>query len=82
MICFCWFLFGLCLYCVFMICGYYGGGGSSYMGFPGGSDREEFTCDAGDLGTLPGLGRYTGDGNGNPLQYSCLEKSMDIKVEL
>ena len=40
--------------------------------FPGGSD-----CNAGDLGSIPGLGRSPGEGNGNPFQYSCLENSMD-----
>ena len=37
----------------------------------------ESACSAGDLGSIPGLGRYPGDRNGNPLQYSCLENSMD-----
>ena len=41
------------------------------------SDGEEFACSAGDLGLIPGLGRSPGEGNGNPLQYSCLENSMD-----
>ena len=45
--------------------------------FPGGSDGEESACNAGDLGSIPGLGRSHGEGNGNPLQYSCLENSMD-----
>ena len=45
--------------------------------FPGGSDRKESTCNAGDLGLIPGSGRYLGEGNSNPLQYSCLENSMD-----
>ena len=43
------------------------------MGFPGGSDGKEFTCNVGDLGLIPGLGRSLGGGHGNPLQYSCLE---------
>ena len=42
-------------------------------GFPGGSDGEEFTCNAGDLDSIPGLGRSPGGGHGNPLQHSCLE---------
>ena len=42
-------------------------------GFPGGSDGKESTCNAGDLGLIPGLGRSPGEANGNPLQYSCLE---------
>ena len=46
------------------------------MGFPGGLDDEESTRHAGDLGPIPGLGRSPGEGNGNPLQYSCLENSM------
>ena len=43
------------------------------MGFPGGSDSKESTCNAGDMGSVPGLGRSPGEGHGNPLQYSCLE---------
>ena len=46
-------------------------------GFPGGSDGKESTFNAGDLGVIPGLGRSPGEGNGYPLQYSCLENSMD-----
>ena len=42
-------------------------------GFPGGSDGKEPACNAGDLGSVLGLGRYAGGGHGNPLQYSCLE---------
>ena len=41
--------------------------------FPGGSDDKESTCNAGDLDSIPGLGRSPGRGHGNPLQYSCLE---------
>ena len=48
-----------------------------YMGFPGGSDSKASVCNAGNLGLIPGLGRSPGEGNGNPLQYSCLENSMD-----
>ena len=40
------------------------------MGFPGGSDRKESACSAGDLGLIPGLGRSPGEGKGYPLQYS------------
>ena len=47
------------------------------MGFPGGSDSEEAACNAGDLSSTPGLGISPGEGSGNPLQYSCLENSMD-----
>ena len=43
------------------------------MGFPGGSDGKESAYSAGDLGSIPGLGRSSGGGHGNPLQYSCLE---------
>ena len=46
-------------------------------GFYGGSDGKETACNAGDLGSIPGSGRPPGVGNGNPLQYSCLENSMD-----
>ena len=49
-------------------------------GFPGGSDGKESACDAGDLDSIPGLGRSTGEGNGYPLQYSCPENSMDTRV--
>ena len=44
-------------------------------GFPGGSDGKEPTSSAEDLGLIPGLGKSPGEGNGNPLQYSCLENS-------
>ena len=47
------------------------------MGFPGGSDNKQSACSAGDLGSIPGLGRYPGEENGNPLQYSCLNNPMD-----
>ena len=49
-------------------------------GFPGGSDGKASTCNAGDLGLIPGLGRSPGEGNGNPLQYSCLENPMDRRA--
>ena len=42
-----------------------------------GSDSKESACNEGDLGSIPGSGRSPGEGNGNPLQYSCLENSMD-----
>ena len=45
--------------------------------FPGSSDGKASACDAGDLGSVPGLRRSPGEGNGNPLQYSCLENPMD-----
>ena len=50
------------------------------MGFPSGSVVKNLPAnvgDAGDLGSIPGLRRSPGEGNGNPLQYSCLENSMD-----
>ena len=47
------------------------------MGFPGVSEGKEFACNAGDLGLIPGWGRSHGEGNGHPLQCSCLENSMD-----
>ena len=47
------------------------------MDFPGGSDGKETACNAGDPGSIPGLGKSPGEGNGNPLQYSCLENSMN-----
>ena len=45
-------------------------------GFPGGSDGKEAAWNVGDQGVIPGSGRSPGEGNGNPLQYSCLENSM------
>ena len=47
------------------------------MGFPGGSDGKESACNEGDLGLISGSGRSPGEGNGNPLQCSCLENPMD-----
>ena len=47
------------------------------MGFPDGSEVKASTSNAGDPGSIPGLGRSPGEGNGNPLQYSCLENSMN-----
>ena len=47
------------------------------MGFFGSSDSKESACNAGDLGLIPGSGRSPGEGNGNLLQYSCLENPMD-----
>ena len=44
---------------------------------PGGSDSKELICNVGDLGSIPGMGRSSGEGNGNPLQYFCLENPMD-----
>ena len=50
---------------------------SSILGFPGGSEVKVSASNAGDLGSIPGSGRSPGEGNGNPLQYSCLENPMD-----
>ena len=47
------------------------------LSFPGGSESKESTYNAGDLGSIPGLGKSPGEGNGNPVQYSGLENSMD-----
>ena len=47
------------------------------MGFPGGSEGKASACNMGDPGWIPGSGRSPGEGNGNPLQYSCLENPMD-----
>ena len=47
------------------------------IGFPGDSDGKESACNTGDLGLIPASGRSPGEGNGNPLQYFCLENSMD-----
>ena len=47
------------------------------LGFFSGSDGKEFTCNVGDRRSIPGLGRFPGGGNGNPLQYSCLENPLD-----
>jgi len=47
------------------------------QGFPGGSEVKPSARNAGDLGSIPGSGRSPGEGNGNPLQYSCLENLMD-----
>jgi len=50
------------------------------LGFPGGSAGKKFACNAGDLGSIPGLGRFPGEGKGYPLQYSGLKNSMDYIV--
>ena len=47
------------------------------LGFPGGSEGKASACNVGDLGSIPGWGRSPEEGNGNPLQYPCLESSMD-----
>ena len=51
-----------------------------FLGFPGGTDGKESTCNAGDLDLTPGLGRSPGEGKGYPLQYSCLENPMDRRA--
>ena len=48
--------------------------------FPGGSDGKESACSAEDPGLIPGSGRCPGEGNGNPLQYSCLENPIDRRA--
>ena len=61
----------ICLFkCLFSNC-------LSSLGFPGGSDGKESACNTGDLALNPGWRRSSGEGNGNPLQYSCLENYMD-----
>jgi len=49
----------------------------SFLGVPSGSDGKESACKVGDPGSIPGLVRYPGEGNGNPLHYSCLGNAMD-----
>ena len=60
----------ICMYyiCIFM---------RIYRDFPGGSDDKESACNVGDPDSIPGLGRSSGEGNGNPLLYSCLKNHMD-----
>ena len=47
------------------------------MGFPGVSDGKKYACNVGDLGSIPGMGRSPREGNGYPLQYTCLENPTD-----
>ena len=49
----------------------------AFMGFPGGSVVKNLPASAGDVGSITGSGRFSGERNGNPLQYSCLENPMD-----
>ena len=49
----------------------------AFLVVPGGSEGKASACNVGDPGFIPGLGRSPGEGNGNPLQYSCLENPMD-----
>ena len=51
--------------------------GLYYLGFPGSSNGKESDREAGDMCSIPGLGRFPGEGNSNPLQYSCLENPLD-----
>ena len=51
-----------------------------FLGFPGGSAGKEFSCNAEDLGSIPGLGKSPGEGKGYPLHYSGLENSMNYIV--
>ena len=74
----------LCLFCFFgiilmftILLIYFGGIRLMFLGFPVGLDSKESACNAGDLGLNPGSGRSPEEGNGNPLQYSCLKNSMD-----
>ena len=55
-------------------------GRMTVLGFPGGSEVKASASNAGDSGLIPGLGRSPGEGNGKPLQYSCLENPMDREV--
>ena len=57
-------------------------GGGKQWGFPGSSAGKESACNAGDLGSIPGFRRSPGGGNGNPLQYSCLENPVDRGASL
>ena len=50
-----------------------------HLGFPSSSDSKESACNAGDLDSIPGLGRSPGGGRGNPLQYSCLENPPGLR---
>ena len=50
------------------------------QGFPGGSDSKKSACNAGDPGSIPGLARFPGEGNGYSPQYSCLENSMEKEL--
>ena len=54
--------------------------GNGFLGLPCGSDGKGSACNAGDLGSIPGLGRSPGEGNGYPLQFSCLENPTDRGV--
>ena len=70
---------GSCQPTVFLVASFlFTGGANGTLGFPGGSDgKEKSVLNTGDLGSIPESGRSLGEGNGNPLQYFCLENSMD-----
>ena len=53
----------------------------SAEGFPGGSEVKASACNVGDLGSIPGSGMSPGEGNGNPLQYSCLENQTLLSLD-
>ena len=61
-------IFPLKLFCALLV---------THLGFPGGSDDKESACNAGDAGSIPGLGRSPGEGNGDPLHCFCLKNPMD-----
>ena len=65
-------LWGHCAFCFLFLHSYL-----VTLGFPGGSNGKESACSAGDMGLIPGSGRSPGEGNDNPLQYSCLKNHMD-----
>jgi len=67
----------VCVVCVYVCMKVYGFKKKKKFLIACGSDGKESTCNAGDLGSIPGSGRSPGEGNGSPLQYSCLENSMD-----
>ena len=64
----------------FIIHRHFDDGHSDWYRLPCSSNGKESACNAGDQGSIPGLGSSSGEGNGNPLQYSCLENSMDREV--
>ena len=66
--------------CVFLTRTHLGGNPEHEGGFPGGSDGKASVCNAGDPGSIPGLGRSTGEGNGSPLQYYGQENPMDRRA--
>ena len=59
-----------------------GWAGVPQIGFPGGADDKKSAYNIGDPGLIPGSGRSPGEGNGNPLQYTCLENPMDSRAWL